>query len=407
MRAFAFALAGLALLSACQDSSQVGLGLIDDDAPSPNVRVLGAVTVDTLAYTLVTAGFADSSPVTQTRVLVGNVRDALYGDAQATAYLDLSGPTASLPSGFADRPVTSVRLELRRDYAYGDTTAAFPVELRQVTATWSPTGLPPDTTLATGDLLTTATISGADTLATFNLPQSWIDANAGLFTRTSFSSDFEGFELRAPTAEGDGAVFGYTVVPTGSQTRASSFVRVTTARDTVRYRISEVFSRLTQGTPGMAPAGRLLLRAGSGTGTKLTFGYGDVLRQPLAQAVFRLPLDGALAGAQGRFKRPLARVAIVGARPQVGASFPIAPLRPAAGSSDLRTTSNAGLTALVQQILLQQATFNFLEVRFADVIFGNVLTTGTVSLDVLPIVTDGAAPAAQPRLSLTVVGTTA
>ncbi len=268
MRAYALAFAGLALLSACQDSSQVGLGLIDDDVPTPGVRVLGATAVDTVAYDLVTSGFADLSSPSQTRVLVGNVRDALYGDAQATAYLDAIVPSQALPSGFADRPVTSVRLELRRDYAYGDTTAAFPVELRQVTATWAPTGLPADTTLATGSLLTTATVRGADSLAVFDLPQSWLDANVGLFTRSTFSSDFEGFELRAPTVTGDGAVFGFNVARIDANTAAKSFLRVATARDTVRFRISEVFSRLTPGMPGMAPPGRLLLRAGSGTGAQ-------------------------------------------------------------------------------------------------------------------------------------------
>lgn len=399
MRAYALAFAGLALLSACQDSSQVGLGLIDDDVPTPGVRVLGATAVDTVAYDLVTSGFADLSSPSQTRVLVGNVRDALYGDAQATAYLDAIVPSQALPSGFADRPVTSVRLELRRDYAYGDTTAAFPVELRQVTATWAPTGLPADTTLATGSLLTTATVRGADSLAVFDLPQSWLDANVGLFTRSTFSSDFEGFELRAPTVTGDGAVFGFNVARIDANTAAKSFLRVATARDTVRFRISEVFSRLTPGMPGMAPPGRLLLRAGSGTGAKLSFSYADVLRQPLAQAAFRVPVDASLSGAQGTFKRPVAPLATLWARPATGESIYITSLRPATGSSDVRTTVNTGLTALVQQILLERATYRFFEVRFAD-----VLQTATVSLDVLPIVTDGATPGTKPRLTLTVVG---
>ncbi len=399
MRAFALALAGIALLSACQDSSQVGLGLIDDDVPTPGVRVLGSTAVDTVAYDLVTSGFADLSSPTQTRVLVGSVRDALYGDAQATAYLDAIAPAQALPSGFADRPVTGVRLELLRDYAYGDTTASFPVELRQVTATWAPTGLPADTTLSTGDLLTTATVSGADSLATFDLPASWIAANAGLFTRSTFTSDFEGFELRAPTVAGDGAVFGFNVSRIDANTAARSYLRVATERDTVRFRVSEVYSRLTPGTPGLAPPGRLLLRAGSGTGAKLSFTFADVLRQPLAQAVFRVPLDASLGGAQGTFKRPIARLATLWARPTAGESAFITSLRPATGSLDIRTTQNTGLTTLVQQILLERATFRFFEVRFAD-----VLQTATVSLDVLPVVTDGATPGTQPRLTLTVVG---
>ncbi|HEX8299283.1 MAG TPA: hypothetical protein VF594_09010 [Rubricoccaceae bacterium] len=392
------AAAGLALvaLSACQDPSTVGLGLIDEDSPSPNVRVLTAATVDTVKYDLVTSGLADGSTPTQTRVLVGNVRDALYGDAASTAYVDALRPT--LPDGFDDRPITRVTLELRREYVYGDTTAAFPIELRQVQGAWSPTGLPPDTTLGTGDLLTTTTVSGTDSTVVFTLPAAWVAANDSLFSSSSFSSSFEGFELRPVVAAGAGAVFGFTATASNRIVSRRSVIRVATARDTVAFPLSEVFSRITSGTPGLAPMGRRLVRAGSGTGIKLTFGFNDVLRLPLSQAVLRLPLDASLAGTDGTFKRPLARLATVFARPATGAPQYLTNLRPAASSADLRTTVPAQLTQLVQGILLGQATFRQFEVRFTD-----VLQTAAVSLDVLPVITDGSTPTTQPRLSLTVV----
>ena len=396
MRVSALAFLALVAFSACQDPSEVGLGLIDEDSPSPNVRVLPATTVDTVAYDLVTSGLADGNAPTQTRVLVGSVRDALYGDAAAVAYVDALRPT--LPDGFDDRPITRITLELRRDYVYGDTTAAFPVELRQVTGAWSPTGLPPDTTLGTGNLLTTTTVRGSDSTVVFTLPAAWVAANDSLFSSATFSSSFEGFELRPTSAADAGAVFGFTATASNRIASRRSVIRVTTVRDTVSFPLSEVFTRIASGQPGLAPLGRRLVRAGSGTGVKLAFGFDPVLRLPLSQAVLRLPLDATLAGSTGTFKRPLARLATVFARPATGVPQYLTNLRPVASSSDLRTTTPAQLTQLVQGILLGQATFRQFEIRFTD-----VLQTAAVSLDVLPVVTDGTVPARQPRLSLTVV----
>jgi hypothetical protein len=384
----ALAAAGFALiaLSACQDPSGVGLGLIDEDASNPNVRVLAATAVDTVGYDVVTSGFADSSTPSQARVLVGNAADALYGDVSATAYVD--AVATPLPADFEDNPVTRVTLELRRDYVYGDTTAAFPVELRQVTGAWSPTGLPSDTTLGTGDLLTTTTLRPADSVAVFTLPASWIAANDSLFTSGSFTSSFEGFELRAAPASG--AVHGFNVTPPGGR----SVLRIATSQDTVSFRLSEVYTRVTRGPAGLAPMGRRLLRAGAPEGLKLSFLYDDVLRLPLAQAVFRLPIDRSLAGAQGTFLRPLAATVALFAQPATGDPFLVTEVQ-TEGPGDARTRANTVLTQLVQGILLDQASYRHFEVRFR---------TTPLSLDVLPVVLDGAAPTAQPRLSLTVVG---
>ena len=394
LRAFAFAPAraaavlALLALSACQDPSTVGLGLIDDEASNPNVRVLAATTAEASAFSLVTSGVASTD--SQARVLVGDVRDALYGDAAAVANVDAVAPT--LPSGFAERPVTRVTLELRRDYVYGDTTAAVPVELRRITGQWTPDGLPTETTLTTGDLIATASLSARDSLAIIALPAAWVAANGGVFASTSFGTDFEGFELRAAGRAGDGAVLGYNVAS------SASVIRVATSRDTVAFRLSEVFTSLRRGVPALTPPGRRLLRGGTGTGLRLSFDYASALRLPLAQAVFRLPLDRSLAGATGAFKRPLAREVALFAIPTTGE-----PLRTAILTTGTRgdarssaATQAAGVfNVFVQNLLLERATYPSFEVR---------LPTNPVSLDVLPVVTDGAVPTARPRLSLTVVG---
>ncbi len=388
----------LVLLSACQDPSTVGLGLIDEDSPNPNVRTIEAASVDTVRYDLVTSGIADGTPPTQSRVLVGSVHDALYGDAEARAYVDASAPT--LPSGFRERPITRITLELRREYAYGDTTTALEMELRRVTGTWSPTGLPSDTTLGTGDLLTTATTTGRDSVVVFTLPPAFVAANDSLFKSATFGSSFEGFELRPVTPAGAGAVYGFNVTGLSGIPARRGFIRVATARDTVAFPLSEVYTRLTSGTPGMAPMGRRLVRAGSATGIKLTFPFESLARLPVSQATLRLPLDPALAGTDGPFKRPLARFGTLFLRETTGPAGYITPLQ-AVGSTDLRTTAPVELTRFVQQLVLGQRTFRQFEVRFAD-----VLQSSTVSLDVLPVITDGTTPTTRPRLAVTVVSAT-
>lgn len=394
MRALLCGLAALTVLSACQDPSTVGTGLIDDDVPNPNVRILPATAIDSTTFVAPTAGFAnpaDGQP--QYRVLVGDVRDALYGDASAVAYVDAKAPT--LPSGFADRPVTAVTLELRRTYVYGDTTAALPLELRRVAGTWSPVGLPADTTLGTGDLITTAAASAADTLVSISLPPEWVQANGAVFTSAAFGTEFEGFELRTAEAgtPGQGAVLGFNVAA-----NSRSVLRVATARDTVSFPLSEVYTRLTRGMPGLAPMGRRLLRGGAGEGVRFAFDYAGVLRLPLSQAVFRLPIDRAYAGAEGAFKRPLAATPALFVRPETGDPLFVSVVNVGA-TGDGRSVSTPGasqLNALVQSILLEQATYLGFELR---------LPSNPLSLDVLPIVTDGALPTERPRLSLTVVGT--
>lgn len=389
---FAAVAAVLALfaVSACQDPSTVGLGLIDDEASNPNVRVLASTAATESPYRLSTSGRATADG--QTRVLVGDVRDALYGDARAVAYVDARAPT--LPNGFAERPVTRVTLELRRSYVYGDTTAAVPVELRQIRLepNWRPEGLPSDTTLATGDLLATAQFGPRDSLVVVPLPAAWVAANGAVFSSAAFETAFEGFEVRPAGRSGDGAVLGYNVAT------AASVIRVATSRDTVLFRLDEVFTSVRRSAPALAPPGRRLLRGGVGTALRLSFDYAPALRLPLAQAVLRLPLDRTLAGATGPFKRPLTRDAALFAIPTNGD-----PLRTAVlltgRTGDARTsgaTQAAGaFNVFVQGILLERATYSAFEVR---------LPTNPVSLDVLPVVVDGVVATARPRLSLTVVG---
>lgn len=383
------ALGAVLALSACQDATGVGLGLIGGDTVDPAAVVLPASALDTTEVSYPTAGFAGTTgTLPQARVLVGRVQDARFGDAVATAYVDAARP-ASVPEGFDGARVTSVTLELRRDYLYGDTTATLPVEVRLVAGNWTPDALPVDTTLGTGDLLVTAQLVATDTLATVTIPGSAFAGRDTLFSSPQFSSLFEGFELRVAEtgAPAPGVVAGFNVAT------AASRLRVATATDTVSFALAEVYTRLEQTAPTMAPADLLPLRAGAPLGAlRATFDPDTLGSAALARVLLSIP---ALPSAdEGTFRRPVARELAVFGLPETGGSAFLAVVRRAT-AGDLRSAPTAGFTALVQNWLLGRSTFErTLELRFA---------TSPISLDVLPLAPLPGGSDAAPRLIVSLV----
>lgn len=369
----------------CQDPTGVGAGLIDGSTADPDSRNVDATQVDTVGATLTTAGFASNqSAQPQQRVLVGRVQDAAFGDAAAVAYLDATQPT-NLPTGFQGARTTSVTLELRRDYVYGDTTATLPVDVRLEAGNWSPEGLPADTVLATGDLITTVNLNVQDTVATFAMPAAWVQANDTLFTSAQFGTLFEGFALSVAEGAGPlpGAVVGFNLYSPQSR------IRVATATDTVSYPLAEVYTYLTRQPPAMAPPGLVPIRGGAPQALSFAFDLAPVGAVPLARALVELPLDRSLVR-QGTFLRPIPpRVALFavtasGTRTQVGELVSVR-------GRDPRTSNPAALTTIVQRLLLGQTPAERFEVAFPST---------PLSLDVLPVYATGGA---APRLLLTVV----
>lgn len=375
-------------LTACQDATGVGIGLIGEGS-DPSARTVFATALDTTAVPYPTAGFATGTPQ-QPRVLVGRVADALYGDAVATAYIDALRP-ATVPTGFDRSAVTSVILELVRDYTYGDTTATLPVEVRLVEGNWSPDGLPADTTLGTSGVIATATIAPQDSVWTLTMPASAFAGRDTVFTSPQFSTLFEGFALSVPEtgAPLPGAVVGFHVSNTRSR------LRVATATDTVSFALGEVYTHLQQSPPTMAPLGVLPLRAGSPLGALRVSFERDSLgtSTALARAVLSIPLPASVD--DGPFRRPRAREVGIYARPEAGgSSFLLVAQRHRAG--DLRTGASPPLTQLVQNWLLGRGTLRQeLEIRFQTI---------PISLDVLPVATGPGG--GLPRLVLTVVDPT-
>ncbi|GAB5535713.1 MAG: hypothetical protein Rubg2KO_19620 [Rubricoccaceae bacterium] len=385
----------LLALSACQDPTGVGLGLIDDDTSQPNARSLAATSAALQSAETTTAGFASSGTPLQTRVLLGSVIDPIYGDATALAYMDVNLPTAGRPENFQDSTITAVALQLRLDdytrvegdtalYVYGDPTASLPIEIREITSGWAPTDLAVDATLPVGDIVATGTILPTDTTFTINLDPAWVTANADAIRADDFVTSFEGFEVRIPDGTVAGAVRGIDAT--------LSAMLVATSLDTLRFPVNEVLTSLTQ--EDAAPSTDVLaLRAGRASTLAFDFDFEPVGVAALARADVRFPVERSQTGGTA-FVRPLASqallVGVVSETERIQLSVLTMP-----SEGDVSTVGGSAFTAEIQDVLIGTRTYDRFEVT---------LQSNPVSLDLLPLIVNPPADQPGPRFTLTLVG---
>lgn len=394
MRLFAAAAVAALALSACQDPAGVGLGLIDEEQLDPNVRIVPVTDVVTFEDSTSAIGIADPrNAASQPRVLAGDVIDPAFGDVRAVAYLDLL-QAEDLPNDAEAGDVSEAWFEIRRSYAYGDTTAALPLELRPIQGAWEVDAeYPADTLFDVGEALATVEISAADSLRRFDLPASWVSANAALLVGDGFSAGFEGFALQTPAgyAPAPGVVFGFDTYDT-----RGTGLRVVVDGDTLLYPLSEVFTSLAVAAPVAPPAGVLPARARSGRAVRFEAAFADLEPTALARARLRLPVDASLAR-EGAFVRPVATSGLVYGLRGEGESRVRTLLGAVVFDEDeLAMTNTTALTTAVQEILLDPAlAFDGYEV---------IPNPTVVSLDVLPVVLPGPGLAAAPRFTLTLIG---
>lgn len=387
------ALTACLALSACQSPNGVGLGLIDDAGDDPTAQSVAATSTDTLQTTFSTAGLAQTDAVNyQGRVLAGSVIDPLYGDARATGTVDALRPSP-VPEDFADSTIVGLELQLVRDYTYGDTAVAVPLEVRAVQGGWSPTGLPSDTTLGTGDVIATFAPLPTDSLIVVPLSADYVASAADIFKSDDFGSAFEGLSILSATgaAPMPGAVLGFN-------TTTSRIVARTSGGDSLVYGLSEVYTEIVRGEPTLPPPpGRLLLQSVAPTGLALQFDLATFTNLPLARARLKLPLDRTLSGEEGTFVRPLAANAeFFGRTADDGTRVLLATLATPDDEGDLATLAQSSqLTATLQSVLLGNVTFDRYEV---------LVRPSPVTLNVLPLIVVPDAEGPAPRLLLTLVG---
>ncbi|ARA92455.1 hypothetical protein AWN76_004245 [Rhodothermaceae bacterium RA] len=333
-------LIGLAsTLIACEDPSNVGIGLVGEEGGTPFIVDIPGATVSAEPTRDLTGNAA--------RFLTGSVFDPLLGTTTATAYVDFF---ATASADFQASTVDTVVLRLKRDYLYGDTTATITLMLRAMSEDWSAEDVPADTTLEPGDVILEGfTFSAADTLIEVPLPSDWVAANDEVFRSDDFLTAFNGFQLTTTA--------GNVVV--GFNRDDSSLLAVTASEDTTIFNITKNLSTYVQQADGAdLPPDVLLIRDGTGPMGRLTFDFArDSTRQQfLNRVVVQLPAveDVLAANTPSNFHRPL--LSTLNLRGVDETSGNAATLVSSATLSDgVVAFESADLRTIVQRLLFDEA----------------------------------------------------
>lgn len=335
------ALVGLSL-TACEDPSNVGLGLVGGEGGEPVVVTLGPTTFENAPVEDVSSDTA--------RVLAGMAADPLLGDVRSTGYVDFGTPVTT--DGFKNGTVTSAVLMLRPAYVYGDTTSVVRLQLSRMTSAWDGDGAPTDTVLAIGAPVTEFSFSPTDTLVRVELPAAWVSEHDALLRSDNFTADFHGFAFSPVSGN---AVVGFNPLRSG--------LRVHAGADSASYGMSRTFSSAARTSDPALPAGRLAMQDNAGPGLRLTFDLDqDGLRQTgLNRAVVRFYADTLLLKTNDAFIRPPIRqldlYGITAAGDQIGLE------RTTMDSTGAFTFRSTALRVEMQEALLGKQTFDRFELR--------------------------------------------
>lgn len=217
------ALALLLLLSACEDPSNVGLGLIGESGGEPeliSLPVEDLLPTDAPEHMGGVVAHVGTNPTP--RFLAGTVDDPLLGFIEAMGYVDFQ-LVGGISEGFRAGPVSSATLIFTPDYVYGDTTSVVSLQVSEVTDAWD-AGSPVDTTIAPARVLAAVTVPPTIGTLEIPLPDEWVQENDALLRSTTFTADMQGFEVRSTAGN---AVLGFGTT--------SARFQVVSAGDTVRY----------------------------------------------------------------------------------------------------------------------------------------------------------------------------
>lgn len=266
----------LLLLAACEDPSNVGLGVGGDLAGGE------PVTVRLTPTTFESETFEDLSG-NLSRVLVGDVQDPILGRMTARGYFDVVSPNLT-PDAFPEGPIEYAELRLFPDYTYGDTLQSASFALNDMPSEWEGAGLTTDTTLTGGAFIRDFSLTPADSVVNVPLPEAWIMENSEVLRDTSdaFPDRFHGFQV---VPNGGSAIVGLDA--------GRSQLRLVVDGDTTAFGVGETFSELSrdEGSASL-PANRLLVQDGFGEGLAIDFTFPDSLRdRPVSRAELVLPTD--------------------------------------------------------------------------------------------------------------------
>ena len=270
----------LLVCAACEDPSNVGVGLVGEGG-EPVLERADAVRLDTTAKRDVTGN-------TQ-RLLAGTVADPLLGTIAAEGFLDVLTISGDDVAGFRDTMLTSATLQLVPDYVYGDTTQEVAFTLFSIPEEFNATSAFADTTITAGEAITTFRFLPTDSLVTVPLPETWIAEYDTTLRSTSLTSVFHGFKLAAAPGSGN-AVVGFDRSETVLEAIAGADTVLfgQTSGNTVGFKSLTSLSREAEAALILD---RAVLQDGVGPGVRLDFDLDTFVGEALNRAEIHVYAD--------------------------------------------------------------------------------------------------------------------
>lgn len=337
------------ILGGCDDPTDVGLGLVDQNADEAVQETIEASAFELSDSMDVTGGIGVAGAI---RTLAGRADDPLAGLIESTGYFDLT-VVEDGGNAFRTGELESVELVLAFDYVYGDTTSTLEFEMDDLSAAWSAENRRSGNDPAVGQSATSFTVDASAEEIHLELPAAWVNRHAVVFQTTSFETLFHGFRIRA--------VSGNAIL--GISSTDSEMIAATAERDTSRYRITRRHSTVSS-TGGQAPSGTLMLQDGAQSIASLRFPVGEDTFDAAAihRFLIRLTRPADVPAAPQHFVRP--SVTRLGLRAVATDESTVLPLQTVDIDQDSRTLlfDDGVIVSVVQRALQLDSNLDRFEV---------------------------------------------
>ena len=277
--------------SACEDPSNVGLGLLDDAGGAPIVEEVPFSSFESKELRGVTGGI--------NRFLAGQVNDPVLGEFVSEGYIDFF--SGVLPDEFASNEIDSIFLTLTTEYVYGDTLQEVVLDVFEVMNEFGVLDVTKDS-LPAVDMTPIFQLSfvPTDTLVRAAFPQEWVSRKNADFRNEDFSDIFFGLKL-APVS--GNAIVGFSSISTSGSALQSLLI---TSTDTfsVNYLAQKSISDFERLTPPLLPENRKLVQQGLGPSIRVDFDLTGLEDVSLNRAALQLQVDTLSLSDTPNFVRP-------------------------------------------------------------------------------------------------------
>lgn len=274
-------LAALLTLAACDDPSNVGLGLVGGEG--------GVPVIERIDVPLVRTDRAEPTG-NANQALAGVTTDPALGTIAASAYLDFGSPqqlnSNNSVDDFRSSTLRSVTLELPVTYRYGDTTSTVRYALRELESAFSAALAPSDTSFSAGAVITSFEAHPDSATIEVTLPDSWVARNDTVLSSTAFGAVFNGLLIEPESGD---AILGFR--QSGPDGLPLVALRAVAGDDTVRFVANAGVTTTERRTPPPVPDDQIVFQDGFEHTLDLTLVTDDLLERLEGGAITRTVVE--------------------------------------------------------------------------------------------------------------------